>query len=184
MFDELLEKIGKTLDAHKVPYMIIGGQALLIYGEPRLTRDIDVTLGMDVEKLSEIQTVADKLSLRPLVENVEDFVNRTYVYPLQDDSTKIKVDFIFSFSEYERKAIKNARKVKIGETEVKFVSLEDLIIHKVIAGRPRDLEDLRILLLKNLEVDTAYIRKWLRDFDRSLKENYTRTFQELIEEIA
>ncbi|GAH87084.1 unnamed protein product, partial [marine sediment metagenome] len=30
--------------------MIIGGQAVLLYGEPRLTRDIDVTLGDDIDK--------------------------------------------------------------------------------------------------------------------------------------
>jgi len=29
--------------------MVIGGQAVLLYGEPRLTRDIDITLGIGVE---------------------------------------------------------------------------------------------------------------------------------------
>ena len=31
--------------------MLIGGQAVLLYGEPRLTRDIDITLGVDVDKI-------------------------------------------------------------------------------------------------------------------------------------
>ncbi|GJL55165.1 MAG: hypothetical protein NPIRA02_22970 [Nitrospirales bacterium] len=37
-------KISKTLKRRRIPYMVIGGQAVLVYGEPRLTRDIDVTL--------------------------------------------------------------------------------------------------------------------------------------------
>ncbi len=46
MFKELITKIGDALNRKSIPYMIIGGQAVLIYGEPRLTRDIDITLGI------------------------------------------------------------------------------------------------------------------------------------------
>jgi hypothetical protein len=41
MFEEILSKIGAILKKHNIPYMIIGGQAVLLYGEPRLTRDIE-----------------------------------------------------------------------------------------------------------------------------------------------
>ncbi|MCX7699062.1 MAG: hypothetical protein N2114_06325 [Candidatus Goldbacteria bacterium] len=34
--------------------MIIEGQAVLLYGNPRLTRYIDITLGVGIEKLDEI----------------------------------------------------------------------------------------------------------------------------------
>lgn len=54
MFEELLKRIAAALDAAGIPYMIIGGQAVLLYGEPRLTRDIDLTLGIgpdEVERL-------------------------------------------------------------------------------------------------------------------------------------
>ncbi|MBI4745658.1 MAG: hypothetical protein HY786_03715, partial [Deltaproteobacteria bacterium] len=46
MFEEILARIGAALDKYNIPYMIIGGQAVLLYGEPRLTRDIDITLGV------------------------------------------------------------------------------------------------------------------------------------------
>ena len=42
MFEDLLEKIAITLDKKGIPYMVIGGQAVLVYGEPRLIRDIDI----------------------------------------------------------------------------------------------------------------------------------------------
>ncbi|MEA1964244.1 MAG: hypothetical protein U9O41_03845 [Candidatus Aerophobetes bacterium] len=44
MFEETLAKPGLSLEKYNIPYMIIGGQAVLLYGKPRLTRDIDVTL--------------------------------------------------------------------------------------------------------------------------------------------
>lgn len=35
MFEEILPRIGVCLTRHGLPYMIIGGQAVLLYGEPR-----------------------------------------------------------------------------------------------------------------------------------------------------
>jgi hypothetical protein len=45
MFEQLLEAIARGLERLSIPYMLIGGQAVLLYGEPRLTCDIDITLG-------------------------------------------------------------------------------------------------------------------------------------------
>jgi hypothetical protein len=44
MFEQLLEAIAWGLERLGIPYMLIGGQAVLLYGEPRLTRDIDTLL--------------------------------------------------------------------------------------------------------------------------------------------
>lgn len=49
MFEKTLSEIGKSLEKHNLPYIIIGGQAVLLYGEPRLTRDIDITLGVSID---------------------------------------------------------------------------------------------------------------------------------------
>ncbi|HBR21659.1 MAG TPA: hypothetical protein DD713_03700 [Nitrospiraceae bacterium] len=52
MFEKLIVKVASSLKKHEIPYMIIGGQAVLLYGTPRLTRDIDITLGISTDKLS------------------------------------------------------------------------------------------------------------------------------------
>ncbi|GAH07467.1 unnamed protein product, partial [marine sediment metagenome] len=70
MFEELLIRIAKTLDNNNIPYMIIGGQAVLLYGEPRLTKDIDITLGVSIDKLSELLNIIKKIELMPLPENI------------------------------------------------------------------------------------------------------------------
>jgi hypothetical protein len=92
------------------------------------------------------------------------------VFPVKDDSTGIRIDFIFSFTSYEKKAIKRAKEIPIKKTIVKFASPEDVIIHKIFAGRARDLDDVKSILLKNPSVDLPYIRKWLSEFDTSLSE--------------
>ncbi len=75
--------------------MIIGGQAVLLYGEPRLTKDIDITLGVNIDKLDHLLNVLRDLSLTPLPEDMETFVKETMVLPTQHEKTGIRVEFIF-----------------------------------------------------------------------------------------
>ena len=68
MFQKLLKKIANELSAHNIPYMVIGGQAVLLYGEPRLTKGIDITLGIGIEGLKEVNSIIiQKLNLKILV---------------------------------------------------------------------------------------------------------------------
>lgn len=181
MFEEILVRIARRLERHGLPYMIIGGQAVLLYGEPRLTRDIDVTLGVNTDRIDSLLAVIQELLLKPLPEDIRSFVSQTMVLPALDETTGIRVDFIFSFTPYEAEAIKRAEKVTILDQGVCFASAEDIIIHKIFAGRPRDLEDVRSILLKNPGVDVAYIRKWLKEFDASSDEkNFVGIFEEIL----
>jgi hypothetical protein len=178
MFDETLARIGASLETAGIPYMIIGGQAVLLYGEPRLTRDIDITLGVNIDRLETILTVSQQLSLKPLPENVAAFVRQTMVLPTLDEATGIRVDFIFSFTPYESQAILRAKKVRILNQDVCFAAVEDLIIHKIFAGRPRDIEDVQAVILKNHALEIPYIEEWLKAFDAASDEkNFLVTFR-------
>lgn len=182
MFQRLLKKIARTLKRASIPYMVIGGQAVLLYGEPRLTRDIDITLGIGVDELDRLTEIIPGIALRVLVENELEFVRKTMVLPTLEEESGIRVDFIFSFSPYERQAIERARELKLGRTSVRFASLEDVVIHKIIAGRPRDIEDVKSILFKKPAYDGEYVRKWLRDFDESLGEKYVQVFKRIAKE--
>lgn len=183
MFKELIKRIAAELARRDIPYMIIGGQAVLLYGEPRLTKDIDITLGLGVEKLSVIKEVVRALGLRIDLENVESFVTETMVLPTSDKKG-LRIDFLFSITPFERAAIERAREVKFDEVTVRFASLEDLIIHKMVAGRPRDIEDVRSILAKNPGYDRSYIQSWLSDFDEATGDNCRHKFDEVASEIA
>jgi len=184
LFEEILAKLALGLNEQSIPYMIIGGQALLLYGEPRLTQDIDVTLGVDVDALPKIMEISRKLNLKPLSSDIVEFVKQTMIFPTKDEVTGIRIDFTFSSTSYERQAIKRARKVPIEKTVVKFASLEDVIIHKVFTGRARDLDDVRSILIKNPSVNLSYIEKWLGEFDKRLsRAELLKKFKKILKSI-
>ena len=159
--------------------MVIGGQAVLLYGEPRLTRDIDVTLGVELDRWPEVKTLVEGLAFHPLPVD-DQFTQETMVFPCQDPNTGIRVDFIFSFSPYECQAMKRVRRVELEGKSVCFASPEDLIIHKVIAGRPRDVEDVKSILLKNNNLNIEYIQHWLKEFSDAIHEPYEEQFLRLL----
>lgn len=160
----LLAKLARTFDGAGISYMIIGGQAVLLHGEPRLTRDIDVTLGCDATELPRVLSAIKAAGLHPSVAGIEGFVRRTNVLPLTDGTTAIRVDLIFSFTTYETEAIRRSVAVPFADTNVQFAAVEDLIIHKLVAGRPRDIEDVRGVLARKPVIDEDYLIAWLSSF--------------------
>lgn len=184
MIKKLIKRIAQNLDEQETPYMIIGGQAVLLYGRPRLTRDIDITLGVDTDKLGLIKDSCQNLGLRIHPEDPEDFARRTKVLPADEPKSKIRVDFIFSFSPYEAQAIKRAKDVIVDNYPAKFASCEDVIIHKMVAGRAVDEEDVRSILVKHKsEIDFKYIDRWLSEFAKiSEYEDIRSRFGSLLEQ--
>jgi predicted nucleotidyltransferase len=179
MLSELLEKVVRGLESRGVPYMVIGGQAVLVYGEPRMTRDIDITLGMGPEGLPKIEELSRSLNLRMLTGSPEEFVRDRMILPCEDTISGFRIDFVFSFTPFERQAIERARVVGVGGTGVRFATPEDLIIHKMVAGRPRDEEDVRGILLKTSPLDGDYIEGWLAQFDEALGRRLLERFRNL-----
>jgi hypothetical protein len=179
VFEALLERLATELAAAGIPYMVIGGQAVLLYGEPRTTKDIDITLGIGVEGYSRVREVSNRLGLRIIPADPEEFVRDKMVLPTVDDKTGIRVDFVFSFTSYEQQAIARAVPVRFGATDVRFATLEDVVVQKVFAGRPRDIDDVRAILQRNPGHDRGYIEKWLVEFDRSLGKKLLSQFRQL-----
>jgi len=184
VFDSLLEKVAIALDSERLPYMVIGGQAVLLHGEPRLTKDVDITLAAGLEELDKVLRAAKNAGLEPLVDPY-DFTHRTMVLPCRDPGTSVRVDFVLSYSPYEREAIGRSVTVQLGEVAVHFATAEDLVVHKVLAGRPRDLEDVRTIVLKKPDLDRSFIHRTLQQFQEALSrgDELTDRFADVCREV-
>lgn len=166
MLSEVLERVARALAAARIPYMVIGGQAVLVHGEPRLTRDIDVTLGVSLDRLADVVSAAAAAGLKPLVDP-ESFARETMVLPCSDAASGVRVDLVLSESGFERDAIRRAIAVRIGSTDVSFVTAADLVVQKIVAARPRDLEDVRAIVARQPRLDREHVERLLRKMEEA-----------------
>lgn len=148
--------------------MVIGGVANLFWGNPRTTQDIDLTIQVQD---SEIDGFIDRISghFKILVKDAKNFVAQTRVLPIQTKSG-IRIDLIFALLPYEESAIVRAKMKTIGKIKIPICSAEDLILHKIISERPRDLEDVReILDHQRGKLDEKYLKPLIDGLARDLE---------------
>ena len=68
--------------------------------------------------------------------------------------------------------LRRARPVDVAGTAVPLIDIEDLFIAKILAGRPKDMEDARTLWrVRGREVDAAHIRSVLRQLEEALSQS-------------
>jgi len=137
------ESLLKSLNTHRVRYVVIGATAFPVHGYARATLDIDIFIeptranarrtltalaefGYDVADLTVDDMLAKKLLIRQ-------YILETDIHPFVAGVT---------FEQVWRHRVRD----KLGQTPTYFASLDDLIKMKEAAGRPKDLEDLRVLL--------------------------------------
>lgn len=176
---ELLDKVTFALENKNISYLVIGGQAVLVHGRARLTNDIDIIIKATLNDVVTVKEICENLGLTYLDKNIESFVKKTMVMPVYDENSKFRVDIIFAFSDFELNAIERAIKVNIKNRDIKFASLEDLIVFKIFAGRAEDISDVEKLILINKTYDRGYILKWLGKFDEQPGLNLTQKYLEI-----
>jgi hypothetical protein len=118
-------------------WYLFGAQAVVAYGVPRLSADVDVTLALvpdEPERFARDMRAAGFL-LR-LAD--PDFVRRTRVLPFVHQATGMPLDVVLAGSGLEEEFLDRARVVDIGGTAIPTLDIGDLVIAKVLAGRPKE----------------------------------------------
>lgn len=66
---------------------------------------------------------------------------------------------------------------------MKFATVEDTIIHKLFAGRPVDIEDVKGIVNQRDDLDQAYLKKWLNEFSAVVDKDLVKQFEAIKEEV-
>ena len=87
-------------------------------------------------------------------------------------SNERDIDISFGVPGYQDEFLKRAVEYKLTRGKiVRLCSAEDLVIHKCVAGRDKDLRDIEgVIARQGVALDVAYIREWLKQFDELLPE--------------
>lgn len=159
-----LADLARWLDDTHVPAMIIGGVAASVLGRPRLTRDIDALAILPEDVWPQTLNDAARYGIVPRIDGALEFARRSRVLLLRHAASSIDVDVVLGGLPFERRAVERSAEHSVGDVLVRLPRVEDLLVMKAVAHRPKDNEDIRGLLAAHPNVDVAEVRRWVSEF--------------------
>ena len=160
---EAMREIRAFLDEREWDYCLVGGLAATRWGEPRLTKDIDIVLLTGFSRESEfIKPLLKAFSARLMKAAQFALENRIL---LLSSKNGVALDISLGGLPFEEEMLARSRlTVVLPGVEFRTASPEDIVIMKSIAGRPIDVKDIEgILSSQGKKLDCDYIRRWLTD---------------------
>lgn len=144
------------------PFCFIGGIAVQRWGEPRLTQDVDLTLltGFGGEEKFVDALLQEFHPRRP---DAREFALKRRVL-LARTSSGVDVDVALGAFPFEERSVQRASTWTWAEEQSLFTcSGEDLVVHKVFAGRDLDWGDVeRVLIRQYGKLNLAHLRSELK----------------------
>jgi predicted nucleotidyltransferase len=156
-----LERIAEVLSVHGVEFIVVGGQAELLMGSPRVTYDIDLCYRRTKDNLRRL--AAALREIKPTLRNAP----ADLPFIIDEQSLALGSNFTFDtphgpldFLGYleplgDFEAITHrASTVNLGGVDVRVIHIDDLIAIKRHLRRPKDQQSLlQLLAIKRLQAE-------------------------------
>jgi predicted nucleotidyltransferase len=165
----LLRALAQALATHGCRWYLFGAQAVTLWGRPRLTTDVDVTVEIASDGSSALVAALSAAGFRLSDAFSDAFVRSTRVLPLIHVESSMPLDVVLAGPGLEEQFLDRVVLVQVGDVTVPVISPEDLVVTKALAGREKDTEDIRgILRLRRDSLDLVYIRRTLQVVEEAL----------------
>ncbi|MBU4299375.1 nucleotidyltransferase [Patescibacteria group bacterium] len=166
----LLTEVSNILQRLKIPYIITGGIAVLVWGRPRFTADIDIVVELKFENINNLVKTLSLLGKASYIDKdmIEDAFDRGGEFNFIHGETGIKVDFwVLKKTPFELSRMKRKVAKSILNKKVYFVSPEDLILSKLQWYRQsqssRHMEDVEsVFKISGKKLNMEYLKQWAR----------------------
>ncbi|RJQ32136.1 MAG: hypothetical protein C4562_03655 [Actinobacteria bacterium] len=154
----LYQKIIEKLHEKDIKYLVVGGIAVNLYGYIRATADLDILILLDHINTAKFVEITKELGYKPRVPvNIDDFSNASKreswikeknmkvfsVYNPNNTMEHIDV-LIENYIDFD-KAFERREVIKLDNTEINLINIDDLIKLKKVSGRDRDMIDIKAL---------------------------------------
>jgi hypothetical protein len=159
-----LEDLGKWLNAVNANAIVVGGVAASFLGRPRFTQDIDALAILSDTEWDSAIAAAAAYGIKPRIDDPLEFAHRSRVLLLRHEESSIDIDVILGGLSFEESAVANGRTYTVGGVSVRLPRVEDLLIMKAVAHRPRDMQDIEGLLETHPDADVNSVRRWVNEF--------------------
>jgi len=165
---------------NQIDYAVIGGVAVAVWGEPRLTQDIDVKVLLGRDEAGELLNALGA-EYKPFWDKPLEMLKKNGILFVHD-TYGVRIDIHLCDTLFDHKVIERATRIEIESgTSINICSAEDLVIYKMLSTRASDSRDCEgIIDYQGDALDDQYIIDWLTQFeaaldDSTLIDTYKRT---------
>lgn len=161
---EALADLLANFDRRGVDYALAGGWAFSALVEPRATTDIALLILLEEPSSEAIRSLLaplfDSIIVPPAPMTVRGISMWRSVGVRREQ--EVVVDFLMADSDFLRAALARKHRIELERLAVAVLTLEDLILLKMLAGRLQDQADLEKIEARKsqLQIDWAYIDRW------------------------
>jgi hypothetical protein len=171
-FLDALRALTTALETFDAPSMIIGGVAVIAHGVPRLTVDIDASIvaaGLDIAQL---ETALASHGIRGRLPDAAAFATAHQVFLAAHETSGTPVDVTLAWLPFEEEALAARVRCDYAGVSIHIPRPEDLVVYKLVASRPRDLDDAEgLLVLHGSNMNLERVRRLIGEFARSLDDS-------------
>lgn len=156
--DEILKVVCIFLNKHDIDYVIVGGFAVLFYGNPRTTMDIDYIIQLENENIPELIKFLQKNGFHADEYDMRTAIKERSHCTVEDKETMFRLDIKGVYSEMDERALRNKRKVAINDIAIWIASPEDTIANKLVFAREQDILDALGIYVRQYDIlDMGYL---------------------------
>ena len=149
-------------------YYTIGAQAVILHGYERFTNDVDVAVAFDGPGDALVAALTNA-GLDLLVADGARFLREARVLPLRHGRTRLLVDVVLIGPGLEEDFLARTVERIVDGARIPVVRPEDLVAMKLLAGRPKDIEDVvGVMAAQRASFDVKMVRVTLRLLERAL----------------
>jgi hypothetical protein len=167
--DELLRHVVDILEEQGITYLLVGSLASGVYGEPRLTHDIDVVVDLRTDQIARLCDAFPAADYYVSQQAAREAVARGGQFNVIHPASGNKIDFMITRRDaWGRSQLSRRRQEQILPGRSGYTAApEDVIIAKLWyyqdGGSEKHLRDIAAMLqVSGDEIDKEYIDRWVR----------------------
>lgn len=149
--EEVAIAFHRACAAADIQYAFVGGIAVIAWGQPRATIDIDALVDMDPERTGELGRAFREEGFDVKTWELEAALEDGSHVTLFDPGSDYHVDIKPTMTPEERAEVQRVQHVDFHGEELAFAAPEDVIAFKLDFGTPQDRQDARSILARQWE---------------------------------
>ena len=158
--ESILKLVCGFLNKNDIEYVIVGGFAVMVHGNPRATMDIDFVMNLEDKDIPKLVKFLKENNFFASEEDIKLALKEKSHFTIEDKETMFRLDIKGVYTEIDKITLKNRVKVDFEGMSIYVASPEDTIAGKLYFGRERDFEDaLSVYVRRYEEIDMEYLER-------------------------